>query len=175
MQTAPQKLRAMCQWASTWEAFIVPQVGLASGSRVRGQGSVCCLSLNLAGREWAQELGLSSRISTDVVYQRSSFDIPVSNHLLLQLSFLLTLHPSPCPEDEAPVGRSVCTRIIHIHWGRVRNPERFSFVLHLVVLPLSASLHLLSFLICALSPSSLCAFVHNSCPCSLSQLFCLFL
>lgn len=40
------------------------------------------------------------------------------------------------------------------------------FVPHLVILLLSASPHLLSFLICALSPSSLCAFVITPCTCS---------
>lgn len=50
------------------------------------------------------------------------------------------------------------------------------FVPHMVVLPLSASPYLLSFLICALSPSSLYTFVYNSLLLlALSQLFCLLL
>lgn len=53
------------------------------------------------------------------------------------------------------------------------------FAPHLVVPPLSASPHLLSFLICALSPSSLCVFVCVPPPTLAlpfpSPLFCLLL
>lgn len=103
----------------------------------------------------------------------------MSNHPLLQLSFLLTLYPSLHPEDEAPLGKLFAQGSytdIGEQLEMLRDFVMWLFVPHLVVLPLSASPHLLSFLICALSPSSLGAFVHNFLPLlSLSQLFCLLL
>lgn len=163
----------------------MPQVGLAFGPRVRGQGNMCCPSghqaLNLAGRKWEY---------TGVWDFPQAFLLVwyTGEHLLTYQC--LIIYFSSCPSYSLCI--PPCTWKMKHHWEEVfaqgtytytgeelemlRDFILWLFVPHLVVLPLSASPHLLSFLIWALSPPSLCAFVPNSLLLfSVSQLFCLLL
>lgn len=128
-------------------------------------------------------MGLPSSISTDMVHRGTSFDISTSNHLLPQLSFLLTLHPSLYPGDEGALERNVCTGKVHICWGRIKIAERLCYVAFCPPFGGSFPLCIFSFaLFPHLSFVSLFTVCLSLCPVLPalalpfpSQLFCLFL